>query len=117
MRFYLRHSRIKFVEPGASSGSIHYSQINDALCIDLTMFCREVIAGVRIWLNEVEGKEPYATNYDKFVRRRSTKAIWRMRLVQIRKPAQGGFPGWLLLAKSGVLLFSASQFMRRPDSD
>lgn len=43
--------------------------MNDALCIDLQVFCREVIAGVRAWLAQVENAEPFKSNYEKFVRR------------------------------------------------
>src|SRR5687768_382462 len=37
------YSRIIFVEPGASTNVLHYNTINDALNIDLRLFCREVV--------------------------------------------------------------------------
>ncbi len=65
-------SRIIFIEPNATTNIVHYGQIYDVLCIDLNLFCREVIAGVRLWLAEVEGTEPFLSNHDKFVRRYDT---------------------------------------------
>jgi len=62
-------SRIIFVEPHATTNTIHNCIMNDALCIDLQSFCREVIAGVRTWLNHVEKTELFKVNYEKFVRR------------------------------------------------
>lgn len=62
-------SRIMFIEPGATSNIVHYGQMNDALWIDLRLFCGEVIAGVRLWLDESEDQEPFLTNYKNFVRR------------------------------------------------
>jgi hypothetical protein len=63
------YSRIMFIEPGVTPNTIHYTTIHDALCIDVPSFCREVIAGARLWLSHVEGTEPYLTNYDRFARR------------------------------------------------
>lgn len=62
-------SRIMFIEPGGSSNIVHYGVMDDALCIDLAKFCEEVIAGIRLWLEEVEGEEPFFSNYKRFVRR------------------------------------------------
>lgn len=63
------YARIIFIEPGATSSVVHYNILNDALCIDLPSFCREVIVAARLWLEAVEGTEPYQTNRDRFVRR------------------------------------------------
>lgn len=65
-------SRIIFVEPHSTSATIHNCVMNDALCIDLQVFCREVIAGVRSWLCHVENDETFKTNYKKFVQRHPT---------------------------------------------
>ncbi len=62
-------SRIIFVEPHATRTIVHNCVMDDALCIDLQVFCREVIAGVRAWLNHAENSEPFKTNYERFVRR------------------------------------------------
>lgn len=61
-------SRIIFVEPGAKL-TIRYTVLNDALCIDLVSFCREVIAGATLWLDAVEGTTRFQSNYDRFARR------------------------------------------------
>ena len=63
------YSRIMFIEPGATTNVIHYGVMNDALCIDVPRFCREVLAGAKLWLQSVEGTEPYETNNNRFVRR------------------------------------------------
>lgn len=62
-------SRIIFIEPGSTTNVVHYGQLDDALCIDLEQFSQEVIAGARIWLDEVEESETYRKNFDKFARR------------------------------------------------
>lgn len=62
-------SRIIFIEPGSTTNVVHYGVLNDALCIDLQSFCREAIAGVRLWLDSVETTELFKANYSKFVRR------------------------------------------------
>ena len=62
-------SRIIFIEPHATTGTVHYCTMKDALCIDLQLFCREVIAGVRLWLKTAEQTELYKTNYERFARR------------------------------------------------
>jgi len=63
------YSRILFVEPGASSNTFHYNIMNDALNIDLVLFCCEMVAGAREWLAVAESTEHYKANYEKFVRR------------------------------------------------
>jgi hypothetical protein len=62
-------SRIIFIEPRATSSVVHYVIMDDALCIDLTSFCREVISGARMWLETVENTERYRANYNNFARR------------------------------------------------
>lgn len=62
-------SRIIFIEPGATINVIHYGKSRGALCIDLRLFCHEVLAGARLWLDAVEGTEPFDSNYKKFARR------------------------------------------------
>jgi hypothetical protein len=62
-------ARIIFVEPGASTGTVHASVANDALIIDLPMFCQEVIRGTRRWLDSVQGSPKFEANYERFARR------------------------------------------------
>ena len=64
-----RYSRILFVEPTASSNVFHCNIIDDALNIDVRVFCLDIIAGALRWLDEVEETELYQENYSKFMRR------------------------------------------------
>lgn len=61
--------RIIFIEPGATTNVIHYGRLNDALCIDLNLFCREIISGARLWLAQAEQDPNYIRNYERFARR------------------------------------------------
>jgi hypothetical protein len=67
-----QYSRIIFIEPGSTSNVVHYGVMNDALCIDLASFCKEMILGVRMWLGEVESTVQYQKNYTDFVKRHPT---------------------------------------------
>ena len=62
-------NRIMFIEPGATTNVVHYGKVNDALCIDLNLFCREMISGARLWLNQAEKDAHYIKNYERFARR------------------------------------------------
>ena len=62
-------SRIIFIEPGATTDVVHYGKMNDALCIDLNRFCREVTSGARLWLQATEEIPLYQKNYERFARR------------------------------------------------
>jgi hypothetical protein len=62
-------SRIMFIEPGAPAPIIHYGQINDALSINLDLFCKEMIAGARLWLSHITQDKNYQVNYERFARR------------------------------------------------
>lgn len=64
-----KYARIIFIEPGNTQMMMHYGTLNDALCIDLASFCKELILGVRMWLKEVEHTEKYQRNYNDFVKR------------------------------------------------
>lgn len=63
------YSRIIFIEPGTTTTVVHYGQLNDALCIDLNLFCREVTSGARLWLHAAEKTGVYQQNYERFARR------------------------------------------------
>ena len=63
------YSRIFFIEPSATTNIFHNNIMNNALNIDVRIFCRDIIDGVSQWLLEVQGTESYKTNYDKFMRR------------------------------------------------
>ena len=63
------YSRIFFVEPTATTIVCHRNIFNDALNIDVRIFCSDIIEGAREWLKEVENTDLYKKNYSKFLRR------------------------------------------------
>ena len=63
------YSRILFVEPQATSNVFHRNILNDALNIDVRIFCEDILSGVENWLKLVEGTTNYQQNYDRFIRR------------------------------------------------
>lgn len=64
------YSKIMFIEPGHQNYSIHYCLIGDkALLIQLDKFVEEVLRGCELWLESVEGTEPFEKNYSLFARR------------------------------------------------
>ena len=63
------YSRILFLEPGASSNVFHCNIINNALNIDVSIFCKDIVEGVRAWLDEVEGTTRFDSNMAKFISR------------------------------------------------
>lgn len=64
-----RFSRILFVEPTAVDDTFHCKIIQEALNIDVRVFCQDIIRGVEKWLDEKENTELYKTNLAKFIRR------------------------------------------------
>lgn len=52
-----KFGRIIFIEPGATTGMVHYCLMNNALCIDLPSFCKEMLQGARAWLAS-QGDDP-----------------------------------------------------------
>ena len=63
------YKRVLFVEPSTSTNVFHNNIMNDALNIDVRIFCNDIIEGAEKWLDENEGTELYKKNYDKFMRR------------------------------------------------
>ena len=63
------YSRILFVEPTATTNIFHNNIMNDALNIDVRIFCNDIIEGAKEWLQKVENTSLYKTNYNKFMRR------------------------------------------------
>ena len=63
------YSRILFVEPSASSNVFHCNILNDALNIDVRIFCKDIVDGVRAWLGKVEDTTRFDSNMAKFIRR------------------------------------------------
>lgn len=62
------YSRVIFVEPPKDELTLHLNLIDDALNVDMHIFCRDLIIGAQQWLDEVENTERFKTNYDKFMR-------------------------------------------------
>lgn len=63
------YTRILFLEPKTTNIVMHNNVLNDALNIDISIFCTDMIKGVEEWLAEVEEKEIYKINFDKFIKR------------------------------------------------
>ena len=63
------YKRILFIEPSATTNIFHNVVMNDALNIDVRIFCNDIITGAEQWLSENEETELYKKNYDKFMRR------------------------------------------------
>jgi hypothetical protein len=64
-----RYSRILFVEPDTTTSTLHLNVFNNALNIDVKIFCNDMIEGAERWLDQVEETERYQTNYERFMRR------------------------------------------------
>lgn len=65
----LGFSRILFVEPGATTNVFHNNVLNDALNIDISIFCSDVLAGANAWLDETEKSPNYQKNFSLFMQR------------------------------------------------
>ncbi|KGK91177.1 hypothetical protein DP73_04890 [Desulfosporosinus sp. HMP52] len=64
------YGRYIFIEPSASGGNIfHCNVLNDALNIDVRVFCEDILAGAETWLAEAEKDEQFVINFSKFMRR------------------------------------------------
>jgi hypothetical protein len=64
-----RYARILFVEPGATTNVFHINVLNDALNIDVTIFCRDILASARGWLTKAQTTASYQQNYARFMAR------------------------------------------------
>ncbi len=65
----LAFSRILFVEPGATTNVFHNNVLNDALNIDASIFCADVIEGANRWLQTAERADNYQKNFPLFMQR------------------------------------------------
>lgn len=63
------YSRVLFVEPTATTNVFHCNVLNDALNIDVRIFCLGMVAAAHRWLGEVEGTELFKRNMRKFMQR------------------------------------------------
>lgn len=64
-----RYKRVLFVDPNATTNVFHCNVLNDALNIDIRIFCLGMVAAARRWLDEVEGTELFKRNMQKFMQR------------------------------------------------
>jgi hypothetical protein len=63
------YSRIVFIEPGATTNVFHNNVMNDALKLDVRLFCRDMAEAGLAWLPAAEQTENYTRNYPRFVQR------------------------------------------------
>ena len=63
------YSRVIFVEPRNDELTMHCNILNDALNVDVHIFCNDIVRSAKEWLDQVENTEQYKTNYDRFMRR------------------------------------------------
>lgn len=64
-----RFSRIIFVEPTVGNVVMHNNIMDDALNIDVRLFCCDIVDGALLWLDKVEGTEKFERNSAKYMRR------------------------------------------------
>jgi hypothetical protein len=64
-----RYSKVIFIEPSSRNIVLHCNILNDALNIDLRVFCNDVIGAAARWLAEVEEMERFKANYSRFIHR------------------------------------------------
>jgi len=67
-----RYSRIIFVEPGNSGMILHNNIVNDALNIDVRIFCEDICTASEKWWNSVSASRQVQANFSRFVRRYPT---------------------------------------------
>lgn len=65
----LKYSRILFIEPQTVAITMHNCILENALCIDINIFCREMISSVRIWLQTVKNDLNFKSNYKSLIKR------------------------------------------------
>jgi hypothetical protein len=64
-----RYSTILFVEPSPSAPVRHMWEMNGALCVDVRLFCYDLIHAAREWNERARGTPHYETNIRKFITR------------------------------------------------
>lgn len=64
----LGYKRIIFLEPNPNL-TFHRNIFSDALNIDLTIFCNDLISSVREWLQAMKGNSIFEENYAHFMKR------------------------------------------------
>ena len=65
-----QYSHIMFIEPGHLNCNIHYCVFGGkALLIELAEFVEEILRGCELWLDRVQGSDPFEKNYATVARR------------------------------------------------
>ncbi|QVL42619.1 MAG: hypothetical protein KFB92_14375 [Alcanivorax sp.] len=67
-----RYSRVIFVEPGHSGMVLHNNVINDALNIDVRIFCEDLCQAAEQWWQGAASEANVQTNLARFVTRHPT---------------------------------------------
>ena len=63
------YSRVLFVEPSVTTNVFHCNIMNDALNIDVRIFCNDIVDGAKVWLQQYEETDLFKRNYDKYMSR------------------------------------------------
>lgn len=63
------YRRVLFVEPGKTTNVFHCNVLNDALNIDLRIFCTELVKSARTWVAKNENTDLFKKNMAKFMQR------------------------------------------------
>jgi hypothetical protein len=63
-----QYKQIIFVEP-SPIGTFHNNILNDALNIDVRIFCKDIIKSARKWMNDVKDDEVYLKNKESSFKR------------------------------------------------
>ena len=63
------YSRVVFVEPGHHGLVMHNNVMGDALNLDISLFCRDVVTAASDWLVNAERTRTYQANYPHFLQR------------------------------------------------
>lgn len=63
------YTRILFIEPGISDIVLHNNVMNDALNIDIRIFCTDICDSAEQWLADVEATPDYQRNYPNSLQR------------------------------------------------
>lgn len=66
----LTYSRILFFEPCTTTNSFHNCILDDALLIDVNIFCREMILSAYEWLTLMKNNTNFNNNFKSFIQRR-----------------------------------------------
>lgn len=61
--------RILFVEPGINTNTFHNNILNDALNIDVKIFCTDLTNEARAWLITILSNANFIKNYKNFIKR------------------------------------------------